>query len=165
MRIPALLIASAILATPAMAQDAELPVHACGAAVGTFLLSDAPNGGEITTRSLLLLTNGGHAEFVDSGQWGGEDYAPFSDALGRWECLSAEGEDPRFRAVVLDFTFPDEGPQQIGRVDMEGTYDLATGELTVTALLSFFPLDGDPLAGPAENADPFTITGVKITVE
>ncbi len=165
MRVPAFLIATALLAAPAMAQDAELPVHACGAAIGTFLLSDAPDGGEITTRSLLLLTNGGHAEFVDSGQWGGDGYAPFSDALGSWVCLSAEGEDPHFRAVVLDFTFPDERAQQIGRLDIEGTLDLGTGALTVTALLSFFPIDGDPLAGPADDADPFTITGVKITAE
>ena len=164
MRAPLMALAALLLTTPAIAQDPELPVQACADAVGTFLLADAPEGGAITTRSLFLLTNGGHAMFVDSGQWGAGGYAPFSDALGSWVCLSEAGETPSFRAVVIDFTFPAEGEQQIGRLDIEATFDPDSGLLTLTALLSFFPLDGDPLAGPASDAEPFTITGRKITV-
>jgi hypothetical protein len=163
MRAVALTLSALLLTTPAIAQDADLPVEACAAAVGTFLLSDATDTDEATTRSLFLLTNGGHAEFVDSGQWGGNGYAPFSDALGSWVCLSEAGENPQLRAVVLDFTFAEEGDQQIGRLDIEGTFDLDTGQLTLTALLSFFPLDGDPLTGPADDAEPFTVVGQKIT--
>lgn len=160
----AMMLSALLLPAPAIAQDAELPVHACAAAVGTFLTGDASAGVETSSRSLIALTNGGHVMFVDSGQRGGPEYAAFSDGLGRWQCLSSQGEDPRLHAVLLDFTFPEDGDQEIGRVDFEGTVDPATGELTATATLSFFPLDSDPLTAEPSRSEQFTLSGRKIDV-
>lgn len=162
MRMAGLGFTALLLSTPAIAQPSDLPVEACAEAVGTFLLADMPGEG-IPDRTLFLLTNGGHAIFVNSGQWGSEDYAPFSDALGSWICLSEAGEPPAFRAVVIDFTAPAEGGQQVARVDIDGTLD-ADGTMTLSMRLSFFPLEGDPLAGPADDAEPFTIVGERVTV-
>jgi hypothetical protein len=147
-----------------MAQDTELPGEPCSAAVGTFVLTDVRDDGEPGSRSLLMLTYGGNAEFVSAAQRGGDDYAPFSDALGQWACLSEEGENPRIRVVVLDFTFPDDGEQQMAHVDFEGTLDVDTGQLILAALLSFFPMYGDVLDGPAADADPYTTIGQKVVV-
>jgi hypothetical protein len=166
MRAPALMLSALpLLATSAMAEDTELPVHACAAAVGTFLLRDAPKGGDTLNRSLIALTNGGHVMFVDSGERGEHGYPPFSNGLGRWRCLSKQGENPRLRAIILDFTFPMEGKQEIARLDLQGTVDLTSGKLTATTTLSFFPLDSDPFSAqvPA-GAQQFTVTGQKIIV-
>ena len=165
MRVPAFLIASAFLAAPAMAQDTELPGDICSAAVGTFVLTDVRDDGEPGARSLLMLTYGGTAEFISAAQKGDDDYAPFSDALGQWRCLSEEGGNPRIRVVVLDFTFPNEGEQDMARVDFEGTLDVESGELILTALLSFFPMYGGALDGPAADAESHTTIGEKVTVE
>lgn len=163
MRKSAVMVSILLLATPAMAQESE-PLGACADAVGTFLLSDAHEG-EITSRTLFRLSSDGAATFVDSGQWGSDDYEPFSDALGSWVCLSGPGEALAFRAVVIDFTAPAEGGQTVARVDIDGTLDPDTGMMTLWAALSFFPFDGDPLVGPVEGADPFTLTGQRITAE
>lgn len=165
MRALARLLAMLLLSSPALAEDAELPVKACADAVGTFLVTEAPEGGKTLSRSLIALTNGGHMMFIGSDEHGESGYAPFSDGLGRWRCLSKEGEDPRFRAILLDFTSPADGEQKIARVDLEGTLDPASGVLTATATLSFFPLDADPLdAAPEAQGRQFSVTGEKIKV-
>lgn len=164
MRIPALLLSVALLASPAIAQDAALPGEICPAAVGTFVLTDVREDGEPGSRSLLMLTYGGTAEYVSAAQNGDADYAPFSDALGQWTCLSEEGENPRIRVVVLDFTFPDAGEQQMARVDLEGTLERDIGRVIFSAKLSFFPMYGDVLDGPAADGDPYTTIGEKIVV-
>lgn len=163
MRTPVLFLSAFLLATPALAQEGGPAGDACADLVGTYLLTDRAGDGAINSRTLFRLSRDGAATFVDSGQWGTDYYAPFSDALGSWVCLSEAGEATSFRAVVIDFTAPAEGGQTIGRVDMEGTLD-ASGMMIVSALLSFFPLADDPLAGPAEDADPFAITGERIAV-
>jgi hypothetical protein len=163
MRALALLLSALLLSAPAMADDPELPVQACAAAVGTYVLRVAPKGEETRTRSLLALTNGGHVMFIDSGQRGEPGYAPFSDGLGRWRCLSEQGEKPRLRAIVLDFTFPVEGDQEIARVDLEGTFDPSSDTLKATATLFFLPLDSDPLSAAAPTSgDHFNVDGRKI---
>ncbi len=166
MRSLAILISSLLLVSPAMAEDPELPVQACAGAVGTFLTQDTQQGGDgdpVIARSLIALTNGGHVIFVDSGERGEPGYAPFSDGLGRWRCLSKEGESPKLRAIILDFTLPIEGGREIARLDLEGTVDASSGTLTATATLSFYPLEGDPLTGGATgNGGQFVVIGHKV---
>lgn len=163
MRAPALLLALLLLPAPALAQDSELPVHACAEAVGTFLLTETREDGTTLSRSLVALTNGGHIMFVGSDERGESGYAPFSDGLGRWRCLSSQGEAPKLRAIVLDFTLPGEGEQRIARVDLDGTVDPGDGTLSATASLSFFPLDADPLNdAPAAQGGQFVLTGRKL---
>lgn len=165
MRVIAILVSALFVSAPALADDSELPVKACADAVGTFLFSDAPTGSTTTSRSLIALTNGGHVMFVDSGEAGEPGYAPFSDGLGRWRCLSQPGEDPRLRAVILDFTFAGQGKQQIARVDLDGTLDRNTGILTAIATLSFHPMSSNPVSGDVRpGGKRFNLTGHRIEV-
>ena len=162
MRSIVALLASMMIATPAVA-DSELPVKACAEAVGTYLLTETTESGQKLSRSLLALTNGGHVMFIGSDQHGETNYTPFSDGLGRWTCLSKEGEKPYLRAIILDFTLPTSGAQSIARVDLQGSVDLSSDVLTARATLSFFPLDSDPIDAEATGGGgQFTFKGQKV---
>jgi hypothetical protein len=63
-------------------------VQAYADTIGTFLLRN--------------VAEEGHVIFVDAGERDEAGFAPFSDGLGRWSCLSRQGEPPRLRAVILD---------------------------------------------------------------
>ena len=151
----------------------DLPVHACAEAVGTYLTTDKatePDSPTIDSRSLIALTNGGHVMFIDSGEGGAKTFAPFTDALGRWTCLSQVGEAPRLKATALDFTLPvltegDAATQQIARVDFTATVDPASGVIEADAILAFVPLNADPYGdGATDGALEWQFSGYKIEV-
>ena len=157
------LMPAALLCAPVMADDAELPVKNCADAVGTFLMSERQTDGDAKSRSLMALTNGGHVMFIGSDEESETGYAPFADGLGRWRCLSKEGEKPKLRAVILNFTYPAEGDQKIGRIDLDGTVDPGSGVFKAKATLSFFPLDANPMKDkPEERGGKFDVTGRKV---
>lgn len=127
------------------------PAHAeidskCGAAVGTFLTENVlDNQGKAgTSRSLLVLTNGGHALRFDSDEDGAAmDSRPFGDSAGTWACQGVD-EDGMIRLTVttLDFTFAiAEGETgQIARIDAAGTFDPETETMELKGRLGFLPL-------------------------
>ena len=84
----ALAAAFLAIAAPTLAEDDTDPqIAPCIAAVGTFLTTrDIKVEGkpDMVMRSLLSLTNGGHAFFTDSSEGGVLDYQPFSDGRGVW---------------------------------------------------------------------------------
>ncbi len=145
----AVAVATCVSASGVRAEGAGLPLSKCLDAVGTFLtINDAKDDGKkFASRSLISLTNGGHAFFTDSGDAGGPGFGPFSDGRGAWSCVSDEDGATRFLATILDFTFvtPSFPEQKIGRLDLEGSFDAATEKLLGTMTLSLVPIDGNPL--------------------
>ena len=126
----------------------------CSKAVGTFLTKNEldNNGRTGTRRSLLILTNGGHALRFDSDETAASmDTRPFGDSAGTWRC-DGIGDDGAVRLTLstLDFTFSNaEGDAgQIARIDATGTYAPETEIMTLEGELAFLPMDTD-----AESAD------------
>ncbi|MEM7446370.1 MAG: hypothetical protein AAF414_23825 [Pseudomonadota bacterium] len=166
------LAASALLAlaiiSPAAAQDDTDPaINECIDAVGTYLTLREYDGGSID-RSLISLTNGGHAFLTDSAQGGVRGYQPFSDARGTWRCLGADNGQLQFEALILDFTFADgdEPDRQIARLDITASYDPANGALTGNAALSFTPLSGNPLdSASLESNSGYEFTGIRVAFD
>ena len=118
----------------------------CSKAVGTFLTENTlDNDGRTgTSRSLLVLTNGGHVLRFDSDETSATmDSRPFGNSAGTWRC-DGVGRDGtvRLTATMLDFTYPDaEGDKgQIARIDMTGTYAPKTGSMELKGILGFFPM-------------------------
>jgi hypothetical protein len=127
-----------------------LPTSECLALVGTYLTINTDGSGDDTStaRSLISITNGGHMFFTDSAEGGTSEFAPFTDARGAWRCMSNDDGVATFNAIVLDFTdvtpsFPD---QQIGRLDVTGTFDESSETLSGTMALYLFPMEANPLA-------------------
>lgn len=146
-----LILAIALLPQPALAGIRG----SCAKAVGTFLTKNAldNNGREGTSRSLLVLTNGGHVLRFDSDETGAAmDSRPFGDSAGTWRCdrVSRDGT-VHLTAAMLDFTFPDaQGDQgQIARIDVSGTYTPKTGLIELSGMLGFMPLDANGQAAGA----------------
>jgi hypothetical protein len=110
----------------------------CSQAVGTFLTKNAldNNGRSGTSRSVLVLTNGGHALRFDSDEDGAAmDSHPFGDSAGIWRCDGVDTDGSvRLSATMLDFTFPDaEGEAgQIARIDVSGRFLPKTGTIAIT---------------------------------
>ncbi len=121
----------------------------CSKAVGTFLTkNDLDNKGRAgTSRSLLVLTNGGHALRFDSDQRAATlDSRSFGDSAGTWRCDGINDDGTvRLTVSTLDFTYPNaEGdPGQIARIDATGTYSPATETMKLDAKLAFLPMDSD----------------------
>lgn len=155
MRTATLTCLAALLAGPALAQDA------CAPLVGTYLTQKEFQAGtdpNTVGRSLLALIGGGVAAWTDSNQGGGDGWQAFSEARGGWTC---DGES--FTAVVLDFTYvTEEMPgQQIARIEVSGT--IADGSMEGDATILFFPLGGDPADTDAgTNAIRYAFTGTKV---
>ena len=146
----AIAIAATFLEAPgARAQGPGLPLSKCFDAVGTYLTTNYAKDehGKFISRSLISLTNGGHAFFTDSGEAGEPGFGPFSDGRGAWRCVSNQKGVTRFLATVLDFTFitPSAPKQQIGRLDIDASFDAAAQKLSGTMTLYIVPFDGDPL--------------------
>jgi hypothetical protein len=126
----------------------------CSETVGTFLTKNGldNNGRTGTSRSLLVLTNGGHALRFDSDQMGAVmDSRPFGDSAGTWRCDGVdENGTVRLSATTLDFTYPNaEGDAgQVARIDATGTYDPKTETMELQGRLAFLPLNSD-----AQSAD------------
>lgn len=128
---------------------------ACSKAVGTFLTNnDLGNNGQTgRSRSLLVLTNGGHALRFDSDQRAATiDSRSFGDSAGTWRCDDVRDDGTiRLTVSTLDFTDPSaEGdPGQIARIDATGDYTPATGSLKLDGKLAFFPMDSDAQSAEA----------------
>lgn len=144
----------------------------CSKAVGTFLTKNEldNNGRDSTSRSLLVLTNGGHALRFDSDETSAAiDTRPFGNSAGTWRCDGVD-EDGGVRLTVttLDFTYANaEGePGQIARIDATGTYAPETETMTLSATLGFLPMDSDAQSADALSAAPskilITIVGRRI---
>lgn len=169
--VHALALLAALGAAPAAAQDDAAPqIAECIKAVGTYLTrreNPTVSGPERVGRSLLSLTNGGHAFLTDSASGGVSGFQPFSDGRGVWRCESAAGGTETFRAVILDFTFPtDQYPDpQIARLDIEATFEAAAGQLTGKTTIRFAPLDGDPMdETQLQGAIEYAFTGQRLTL-
>ena len=119
----------------------------CSTAVGTFLTQNKlENGGRLgTSRSILVLTNGGHAIRFDSDEDGATmDRRAFGDSAGTWRCDSVDKDGTvHLTATMLDFTFPEaEGDKgQIARVDVSGTYGPKSGFMELKGELGFLPME------------------------
>lgn len=149
MALVAAVVAGSIGAGAANAQETGRPLSDCLDAVGTYLTSNHTGNDTslFISRSLLSLTNGGHAFFTDSAEGGGPGFGPFTGGRGAWRCLSNENGETRFKAIILDFTFAtaSDPDQQIGRLDIAGAVDATTGKLSGRMDLSFAPLEADPM--------------------
>lgn len=166
--IGAVALAGLLAAPPAQAAENEEAVAACIDAVGTYLTRNLQGDGSeapLISRSLLSLTNGGHAFFTDSGESGGTIGQAFSEGRGAWRCLSNTGGKAKFTALILEFTFPgpDETEQHIVRLDINASFDSPSETLEGTTRLSLVPLEGDPF-DPAALADSveYNFTGRKV---
>ena len=161
------LIASLAVVRPASAEIGGK----CGAAVGTFLTSNMLDDGSKTgtSRSLLVLTNGGHALRFDSDEESAAvDNRPFGDSAGIWRCDGVdENGTVRLTVTTLDFTFPGaEDKAQIARIDAAGTFDPKTETMELKGKLGFLPLDAagqkaDALA-QAKTTIAVTLTGKRV---
>lgn len=168
---PAVALLAALCAAPAVAQDDAAPqIAECITAVGTYLTrreNPTVSGPERVGRSLLSLTNGGHAFLTDSASGGVSGFQPFSDARGVWRCERAAGGTQTFRAMILDFTFPTERypDPQIARLDIEATIEADTGRLTGATTIRFAPLDGDPMdEAQLQNPIEYAFTAQRLTL-
>lgn len=127
---------------------------ACGPAVGTFLMTNklVNNGNTGSSRSLLVLTNGGHVLRFDSDEMSAViDSRPFGDSAGTWRCDGVDDNGTmRLTATMLDFTYPNaEGDKgQIARIDATGKVSPSGDTLELTGDLGFLPLEAD--AGSAD---------------
>ena len=144
----------AAMATGAARAEDGRPLGDCAAAVGSWLTT---NPGKEPSRSLLSLTADGLVLFADSGQGGGQGFAPFTGSHGAWRCVAADAGGLKLSLTMLDFTLPtvDWPNQQIGRLDIAATVDPAKGAMTGTMKLYLAELDDDPLveAKLAEDAE------------
>jgi len=148
-----------------------LPAHAevegaCSNAVGTFLTRNGLDNKDRSgsSRSLLVLTNGGHALRFDSDEMSAVmDSRPFGDSAGTWRCDGVDDDGTvRLTVSTLDFTYANaEGePGQIARIDATGTYAPKTETLSLKGSLGFLSLDAD-----AQRADALTKAPETISVE
>jgi hypothetical protein len=152
----------------ARAQDSDVPLSDCLDAVGTYLTNNkAKDGsGDFASRSLISLTNGGHAFLTDSDQGGSAGFAPFTEGQGAWRCVANNAGVAQFRATVIDFTLvtPDWADKHIGRLDIEGTYDSRARKLSGTMTLYFVSLSGNPMnQADLKKAAGGSFDGYKIT--
>ncbi len=142
---------------------------ACQRFVGTYLITIPDDAGGIDSRSLMVFSADGGFRFVDSNQGGVTGvYNPFTAAAGRWKCDPYVAWPHTASAVGLDFSLPGSvgGEQQIARLDFFGmTVDLHPGQIEGTGTLRFFPLDGDPVNSPANDAEPFSFEGVRLSAQ
>ena len=139
-------------------QGSQPPLTTCIDAVGTYLTINNAKGetsGSFRSRSLISLTNGGHAFLTDTGEGGEPDFGPFSDGRGAWRCVSNEGGVTRFAATVLDFTFvtASHPKQLIGRLDILGAYDAGAQKLIGKMALYLLPISSDPFAKLEQEAN------------
>lgn len=143
----------------ALSQEISGP---CSQVVGTFLTENAlqKGGGNGTSRSLLVLTNGGHALRFDSDETGATmDQRPFGDSAGTWRCDGVDDDGTvRLTASMLDFTYPgSDGEQgQIARIDLSGSYIPTSQTMELKGKLGFLPMtasaqDADALSEAPES--------------
>ena len=144
----------------------------CSKAVGTFLTTNTLDtfGRTGKSRSILVLTNGGHAIRFDSDEDGAAmDSRPFGDSAGTWRCDGVDKDGTvRLTAAMLDFSFPDaEGDDaQIARIDVSGTYTPKTDVMELTGKLGFLPIGAEAQKADAllqaSNRTTVTLRGLRI---
>ncbi|ODR97226.1 hypothetical protein AUC70_13305 [Methyloceanibacter stevinii] len=165
--------AACFCATVALPLPASAEVEgACSKAVGTFLTTNEldNNGRAGTSRSLLVLTNGGHALRFDSDEESAAmDTRPFGNSAGSWRCDGVDDDGTvRLTVTTLDFTYANaEGDTgQIARIDATGTYVPETETMTLNAVLAFLPLNAEAQSADALSTAPskilITLTGKRI---
>jgi hypothetical protein len=165
-RLIALVVSLPIVAACFTHAQAAKPDN-CSQLVGTYLTRNFAKGAEEspTSRSLMSFVEGGQVLFVDSGEGGEKGFAPFTDGTGAWRCVVEETGKTGARLMALDFTFVAQGDRkaQIGRLDIEVSYDETAKTISGTAVLYFLPLMSDPLSS-AELGEGryFKLTGVRV---
>jgi hypothetical protein len=154
----------------ALSQEIHGP---CSQAVGTFLTTNEvhKDGEKATSRSVIALTNGGHALRFDSDESGAKlDRRAFGDSAGIWRCDGvADDGTVRMTATMIDFTFPaaDGDKPQIARMDVSGRYVPTSETLELEGELGFLPMTAEAQKPDALSADPspkiaLSIRGKKI---
>jgi hypothetical protein len=159
----AVLVLSAGLIAIGATRPAAAEAGACHDLVGTYLTKNFAKGesGDFTSRSLIALSGSGQASFTDSGEGGEKGFGPFTDGRGSWRCTEAD----KAHAITLDFTTPTaEAPKaEIGRLDLDLTYDAASKTIKGTATLRLVPLGSDPLTpGEIGSGRQFEIVGQRV---
>jgi hypothetical protein len=156
-----------VVAEPGRAR-ADEPFESCGGAVGTYLTTNVTTVGgrsEVVGRSLISLTNGGHAFLTDSNEAGGSEFAPFTDGRGSWRCERVEDGREHLKAIILDFTLTDRTlrQQQIARLDYDAVYNAASDTLAAEVRLAFAPFYADPLDEKSlEDSTTYSLVGVRV---
>ena len=166
------LVATALAAAAsqnALSQDISGP---CSEAVGTFLTTNKLGGNSATSRSLFVLTNGGHVLHFDSDEWrAAADHHAFGNSAGTWRCDRVEDDGTTHNtALTFDFTYP--GPRgdkgQVARIVLSGRYIPTVMSLELEGKLAFLPInvDAKEAAKMLINSDSITISlcGTKITL-
>ena len=167
--------AAAVALTSAQTALAQEIDGKCAQAVGTFLTTNElqNKGKKGTSRSLLVLTNGGHVLRSDSDETTATmDHRAFGDSAGRWRCDGvADDGSIRMTMVMLNFTYPEKQTEigQIARIDLSGRYVPKTQTLEMKGELGFVPMsdtahDGAPLAKKATDLITISVHANKIKV-
>jgi hypothetical protein len=175
LRMIALGSAAALVMLSSQSVPAQEISGPCGRAVGTYLTTNSLGDGSKsgTSRSLLALTNGGHAFRFDSDESvATTDRRAFGDSAGTWRCdAEDDGGMVRLTLVMLDFTYPEPGGEsgQIARIDLSGSYAPSAATLELKGELNFLPMDAEAQesAGLSRKQSPsiaLTVRGKKITV-
>ena len=157
------LIAATVVGLAPVAAQAEIS-GPCSQAVGTYLTQNKlDNDGKAgTSRSILVLTNGGHAIRFDSDETGAAmDHRPFGDSAGTWRCDGVDDDGTvRLTATMLDFTYPsaDGEKGQIARIDATGTYAPKTETMVLSGKLGLLPMDAAAQKASAMSKAETTIT-------
>lgn len=149
------------------AQAADELLSACFDAVGTFLTTNTDvDTGQVASRSLFALTNGGHFFRTDSVEGGGPGYAPFSETRGDWRCVSDDDGEFHILALGIDFShktaeFPE---QTMARFELDATYNEESDSLEGEFSFYLVPIDADPMdAAPHKGVRSFTFDSIRVT--
>ena len=126
---------------------------------GSYLttITDA-NTGAFSSRSVITLHADHTVTVIDSGQEGGQVFAPFSGQQGTWATSPSGGVVAR--TINWVFPFATEGS---ARLDYKFT-TVNTNQVSGTITLTFFPPNGNPLDGGGTVAGTFNFTGTRVTV-
>ncbi len=174
-RMTVLGTAAALAIASAQSAPAQEISGPCGQAVGTYLTTNSlGDGGKSgTSRSLLALTNGGHAFRFDSDEAvATTDRRAFGDSAGTWRCDRVDdGGTVRLTLVMLDFTYPGPGggSAEIVRIDLTGRYVPSAVTLELEGELNFLPMNAEAqepaaLSAKTSRSIALTMRGRKITV-
>ncbi|MEQ8652522.1 MAG: hypothetical protein RIC87_08680 [Kiloniellales bacterium] len=168
MRSKTVLALSLLLAGAGLA-SAEEPMSAdCLPAVGSYITKNSlpdGQGGTIHSRSLISLTNGGHALRSDSDQYSGLGKQAFGDSHGAWRCAGVKGEEIAIRATMLNFSYPQKAGEDalIGVITYQGSYNTKDDRLRLSGGLRFVGENDDPFGPHIQIAPiPIEVEGVKI---
>lgn len=146
--LPFLFVCSFVSA-PAIAKAND-----CLPLLGTYLTKKVDTSGVdkgIKGRTILSLAEGRFAIMTDSAEGGIAGYQAFGMMQGIWRCEDGGENSMRFHATLVDFSYPDEkNPDpKIGRIEISGLVDIASGSLKGRTAVEIFPLFDDPFSGKA----------------